>query len=235
MMARKYRIAAIVVVVAIAAVVAALGGAYAALQRVRPFYEQALTIEPQTLEQGSRELESQATALYNDARQPGQWQAAFTAEQINGWLATKLDEFDDDGQTDGVIDPRVAIEDGTFTFGFRARRGGVETVVSADAAVSVTETGAVAIRLINVRAGALPLPVMQVADELSKACQDLKLPVRWTQDAGQPVALIDVDEDLSADGRTIALDAAELRDNTLHLAGHTEDIGRDTTGEVAND
>ena len=221
-MPRKWRIAAIVLTALAAVVAAALGGAYAALQRVRPFYEQALAIEPQTLETGSRELESRATALYNDARRPGAWQAAFTAEQINGWLATQLDDVYADALPEEIADPRVAIGDGALTLGFRTRRGGVNTVVSADAAVSITESGAVAIRLIGVRAGSLPIPVMQVAEELAKACHELSLPVRWTQQAGQPIALVDLNGNLASDGRRIVLDTAELRDGTLYLAGHTE-------------
>ena len=51
-----------------------------------------LKIEPEVLERGSRELESRATALYSDAKQIGRWQALFTSEQINGWLATQLAE-----------------------------------------------------------------------------------------------------------------------------------------------
>ena len=72
-MARKVRIAAICSVVATVLVVALLGGAYYAAQQVRPFYEQALKIEPEVLERGSRELESRATALYSDAKQIGHW------------------------------------------------------------------------------------------------------------------------------------------------------------------
>jgi len=57
-MARKVRIAAIGGVVVAALVAAILGGAYYAVQQVRPFYQQALQIEPEILERGSRELES---------------------------------------------------------------------------------------------------------------------------------------------------------------------------------
>ena len=171
--------------VAVVGVVAvALGSIYVAMGRVRPFYQQAIRLDPQKLEVGSRELESRATALYSEARQPGQWQAAFTAEQINGWLALQLAEVYGDALPKDISEPRVAIDDDRFTLGFRARRGGVETVVSADASVMLTESGEIAIRLLSVQAGALPLPVMQIADEVSQACQELSLPVRWTQDGG---------------------------------------------------
>jgi hypothetical protein len=225
-MVRKKRIAAIVLLAVAGVLVAALGGVYYAMGRVRPFYQQALALDPQTLEQGSREMESRATALYSEARQPGRWQAAFTAEQINGWLALQLAEVYADALPHNISEPRVAIDDDRFALGFRARRGGVDTVVSADASVMLTDAGEVAIRLLSVRAGALPLPVMQVADDAARACQELSLPVRWTQDAGRPVALVDVNQDAATKAKRIFFDAIELRDGALYLAGHT-------TGEEA--
>jgi len=222
-MARKQRLAVIALLLTAAVLVtAALGGIYMAMGRVRPFYAEAIRLDPGVLETGSRELETRAAALYSDARQPGQWQAAFTAEQINGWLALQLAELYGDDLPDDISEPRVAIGNGRLTLGFRTRRGGVATVVSADAAVMLTDEGDVAIRLQSVEAGALPLPVMQVADDVSKACQKLSLPVRWTQDNGQPVALVDVARSGGTKKWRIVLDSLELRDGTIHLAGHTE-------------
>jgi hypothetical protein len=177
-------------------------------------------------------MESRATVLYSETRRPGQWQAAFTTEQINGWLALQSSEVYRDALPDDISEPRVAIGDGRFTIGFRARRGGVDTIVSADASVTLTETGEVAIRLLSVQAGALPLPVMHVADDVARACQVLELPVRWTQDAGQPVALIDVSQDSTVNSKRIQLDAFELHHDGLYLAGHTTDVSKDAAGSV---
>ena len=172
---------------------------------------------PQVLERGSRELESRATALYSDAKQVGHWQALFTAEQINGWLATQLAENAAGELPTNIRDPRVAIAPDVLTLGFRTSSGGVETVISVDAAVSLTEQGAVAIRLIAVRAGALPLPVLQLADELADACQKLKLPVRWTQQDGKPVALVEIRA-----SEPVYVDDIQLDEGQLYVAGHTE-------------
>ena len=70
------------------------------------------------LERGSRELESRATALYSDARQVGQWQALFTAEQINGWLATQLVQNASGELPANIRDPRIAIASDVLTLGF---------------------------------------------------------------------------------------------------------------------
>jgi hypothetical protein len=223
--ARKYRIAAIGTLILIGIAAAVLGGAYEAMRQVRPFYEQALSLDPGTLTEGGRELESRASALYSDSRKAGQWRAVFTADQINGWLATQLIEGGARTLPKGLDMPRVAIGNETITLGFRARHGGVDTVVSADASAMVTESGEIAIRLISVQAGALPLPVLQVADEISKACQALRLPIRWTQENGEPVALVDVHDESSSSRGRMSIDAIELRDGSLYVAGHTEKVG----------
>jgi hypothetical protein len=216
LMARKVRIAAIGSLVVTALVALILGGAYFAARRVRPFYQQALQIEPEVLERSGRELESRATALYSDAKQMGRWQALFTAEQINGWLATQLSENAGAQLPPNFRDPRVAIGRDLLTLGFRTSSGGVETVISVDAAVSLTEDGAIAIRMISVRAGALPLPVAQLADELAEACKKLKAPVHWTTQNGQPVALVEIQT-----REPMYVDDIQLDENQLYVAGHT--------------
>ena len=225
MSVRTYRIAAIVAVVLIGITAAVLSSAYVAIRQVRPFYEQALALDPATLQQGGRELESRASALYSDSRKPGQWRAVFTADQINGWMATQLKQGGAHALPKGVDMPRVAIGNDSITLGFRARHGGIDTVVFADASAMVTESGKIAIRLISVQAGALPLPVLQVADEIAKACQKLSLPVRWTQESGEPVALVEIHEESSPSRGRMSIDAIELRDGALYVAGHTEKAG----------
>jgi hypothetical protein len=221
-MARKFRIAALCTSLIAACVLLVLGGAYYATRQVRPFYKQALTLEPEVLERGSRELESRATALYSDARQGGKWHALFTAEQINGWLAIQLAQNQVEDAPSNIRDPRVAISPEVLTLGFQTHSGGMETVISVDASVFVTDQGAVAIRLMSVRAGALPLPVMQLADEIAATCERLSLPVRWTQQDGQPVAIVELHSDPSTEERQFFIDAIEFGDGEMYVAGHTE-------------
>jgi hypothetical protein len=177
------------------------------------------------LERGSRELESRATALYSEARQEGNWQAIFTDDQINGWLAVQLAEHYPSDMPGRIRDPRVAIAPNLLTLGFRASSGGVDTVVSVEAGVFLTDEGAVAIRLMSVHAGSLPLPVMQLADEITAACQRLSLPVRWTRHNGKPLAIVEVHSDVSAKDRQFYIDAIELAEDELYVAGHTDVCG----------
>jgi hypothetical protein len=143
----------------------------------------------------------------------------FTAEQINGWLATQLAANEDRELPTNIRDPRVGITRDTFTLGFRTTS---DAVVTVDTSVFLTEEGAVGIRLMSVRAGALPLPVMRLADELAEACQKLNLPVRWTQMEGKPVALVETHGAADSDKSRLHIDAIELGDSELYVAGHTE-------------
>jgi hypothetical protein len=74
----------------------------------------------------------------------------------------------------------------------------------------------------SVRAGALPLPVMQLADEIATTCQRLSLPVRWTQQDGQPIAIVELHSDPSTDERQFFIDAIEFSEGEMYVAGHTE-------------
>ena len=86
-----------------------------------------------------------------------------------------------------------------------------------------------AIRLIAVRAGALPLPVLQLADELAEACKKLKLPVRWTRQDGKPVALVEIRA-----SEPVYVDAIQLDDGELYVAGHTETDRGSATAATAS-
>jgi hypothetical protein len=221
-MPRKLRIAAVGALVLTALLAAILGGAFYATRQVRPFYEQALRIEPEVMERSSRELESRATALYSDVKQIGHWQALFTAQQINSWLA-KQQAADKNGELLGKLrDPRIALTRDCLTLGFRYNSGGVDTVFSVEAAVFLMNDGAVGIRFMSARAGALPLPVIQAAEVLATASHKRNLPVRWTQEKGRPVAIVNIASSASTQNREFFIDKIDLRNGEMYVGGHTE-------------
>jgi hypothetical protein len=224
-MPRKYRIAAIAVLVIIASIAALLGCAYYAAQQEQPYYEQALRAEPEALQRNGKELESRASVLYSDVKQVGRWRALFTDEQINGWLATQLVTILGGKLPDEMRDPRVATTANQLTLGFRTRAKGVESVISVSASVLVTEGGDIGIRFESARAGSLPLPVMAFAEQLAMLCSKAKLPVRWTYQNGHPTAIVAIASKAS-DSRDFFVDSIELRQGETYVAGHTEVANR---------
>ncbi|HEX5472736.1 MAG TPA: hypothetical protein VFW73_12670 [Lacipirellulaceae bacterium] len=221
-MAHKRRIAVVCALGVTVSLVAVACAAYYAARQVRPFYKEALHIAPDAMERSSRELESRASVLYSDAKQVGKWQALFTAQQINSWFAAQQAANKDGELFANVRDVRVAVSHDCLSVGFRTKWNGVETVVSVDASLLLTDDGAVGVRFLSARAGALPLPVMQVANSLASLSQKRKLPVRWTQEKGLPVAIIHIASDHSAENRQFFIDTIELRDGEMYVAGHTQ-------------
>jgi hypothetical protein len=224
-MTRRFRILVIGLAVAAGFVVAAIAATYSALRQVRPFYEEAIQIEPEALARGRQELESRATTLYTDSQEPGTWSAIFTDDQINGWLAGELAQAEPVGAgipAASVRAPRIAITPGHLSLGFTTSQGRVETVVSVDASVALTHEGDVAIRLEKVQAGSLPLPAAMVAEKIAAACRD-RFTILWTEQGGQPVAVLKIHNDVSSTGNRLTLDSIELRDGELYVSGHTEE------------
>ena len=57
---------------------------------------------------------------------------------------------------------------------------------------------------------------------LATTCQKLKLPVRWTQEQGRPIAIINIASNASLENREFFIDTIELRNGEMYVAGHTE-------------
>lgn len=206
---------------------AAAAGLYVrqAVQAVPPFYKQSLAAPAPQQQEASQELLAAATALATNARRVGSWQALFTADQINGWLAVDLPVNHRDLLPPGVSEPRIQLRPGGATIYCRYRNRHVETVASIDLDLYMHEPNVVAIRLDSVRAGAIRIPLGKVIEGLSKAAQDAHWDLRWLQTEGDPVALLALPTSVAGEQVQYSLTTIELREGELFLAGTTSYVG----------
>lgn len=209
-MRKKTRRIALISLGLTACVLLALWGVYRASKHVPTFYSQALATDAAVLEQANDEMGSRATALASDVRREGEWNAIFTAQQINGWLAVDLPRLHPGALPEDVSGLRVAVEAGRATVGFRIKSGGLAIVYSVEVEMTISEPNVVAIRFVRARAGGLPLPLSQVLDTVTDAARRLELPLRWAQADGDPVALVTVARDTGAGRDATTLDTLEL-------------------------
>jgi hypothetical protein len=221
---RLVRILSVAAVAVIAAGALLLVGAYQAAKQEPEFYRQALSQQPQQQKKAGFELEQQVLELHNETRQDGRWQAVFTAEQINGWLAADLPDKFPKALPRGVTDPRVAIDPEQAQIACRYDDDKLSTVVSLAVELHLTEEpNVIAVRICQARAGVLPIPLKQWLDRISTAAQRSNLPLRWSQRDGDPVALVTVPtEHKDYAHRFVRLDTLELREGAIYLAGRTE-------------
>ena len=89
-MRKLVRLALVLSVLVTAGVAVLLTAAYRATQHVPEFYQAALAEPPVEQKAAADQLERQVLELHNEARQPGRWEARFSQEHINGWLAADL-------------------------------------------------------------------------------------------------------------------------------------------------
>ena len=218
-------------VLIISAVVAAslvllLGVASFALWRasrvVPEFYSDVLNDDSGHQQLASDTMIQKATILASDVRKAGPWEAIFTEQELNGWLAVDLEQNHPGALPPEITDPRVAIEDGSLKLGCRTRWGGLETVLSLTMEVYLAEPGVVGLRLRSVRAGTLPLPMANVLEQIGQLGGRQGYLVRWQQSGGDPVALIRIDPVVKG-GKIVTLDNLELAEGEIYLSGTTDE------------
>jgi hypothetical protein len=220
--AKKIRIAAYVTCGLLFFLVLAVGGLYIASQHVPQFYEEALNVDEQTQRRASDEMLQRLATLKNDTRKVGTWQSLFSAQQINGWLAVDLVENHPDALPKALEQPRVAIEPNRVLVGCRFHRGKLSSVLSLEVDVYLVEPNVFAVRIYRARAGALPVPLTEVLEEVERAVHRQKWKLEWRKSEGDPVAVIRVPPRQDGSGKAVHLEKLELRDGEIFLGGSTE-------------
>jgi hypothetical protein len=223
----RYLWIALAVVVVIAA---PLGWSYHASQQVPPFYEEALSAEPAAERVASTEMFNSTMALVQSVRRAGRWEAEFAEAEINGWMAVDLKENHAELLDEKVSEPRVSLDAGRAVLAYRYESAAFSTVVSVSFDVYLAESNVIALRIVRVRAGKLPLPLKNVLDTIAEAATEAGWQIEWRQQAGDPVALVHVpevrdegDEGNGGDAdKRLHLDEIVIRDGSIYLSGHTE-------------
>ena len=89
-----------------------------------------MEIEPAALEAGSNRMLQQTTALASAVKKKDAWEALFTSEQINGWLAVDMVKNHPNVLPPMLHDPRVAIDPTGITIACRFEQDSIDTVLS---------------------------------------------------------------------------------------------------------
>ena len=205
-----------------AIVVGCLVWLYSASQHVPEFYAHAVEIPAaKAAEQGER-LERAVLQLQNEVRSDDRFQMTFTAGEINGWLASDLIEKFPKALPTGVSNPRVALEPKTILIAFRFDQGVPTVVTLAFEPLLLAEENQLAIRVRQVKAGAVSVPLGPLLEEIAKRAQAAKIPLRWEQDDGVPTAIIPLQflADAYRD-KHVVLDTLAVEAEQITIAGRT--------------
>ncbi len=163
----------------------------------------------------------QATALVSDVQRSGAWQAVFTEEEVNGWLAVELSHRAD--LLPGTVSqPRVHIEADGLSVAFRYRDARYDTIVSLVVDAYLIQPNVFGLRVRRARAGLLPLPMEDVLREISRAVEQWAWVVDWRQEEGDPVAQVTIPASARrVRKRVMSLDSLLLEEGRVRIGGST--------------
>lgn len=224
-MRKLLRVLLLVCGVALLIVAATLLWGYRATQRVPDFYVAALEKPAAEPKQAADEFEREVLELQNGTRRAGEWQATFTTEEINGWLAHDLPIKFPDALPAEVSAPRVAIDRQMIQVACKYAGPQLTSVISLGVEPQVTsDPNVIAVRIRRVRAGSLPIPLGKFLDQISQHSAAAGLPLRWSEQEGDPLAIITLPLERSdLKGKVLRLKSIELREGEVVISGETEE------------
>ena len=194
---------------------------WAALQEP-DFYVKTLEMPPERQEKASEEMLQRAADLRNAADKAGQWEAVFSADQINGWLSVDLVRNHKNAMPASISDPRVSITPNTLRVACRYHGKSMSGVLSLACEVNVVKPNLLAIRIRRVAIGLVPLPMHKVIEAVGRAARENDLILDWHRVEGDPVAMITIVPPKDDDEKRVTLETLQLSDGEVYVAGKTE-------------
>ena len=169
-------------------------------------------------------LISKVSALHNATRRPGRWEGAFTADEVNAWLATDLPRNHARLLPPGWTAPRVRFTPRQMWAGVRCQAGPLSALLWARAEVRLRGPGEISVAVASAGVGALPLPgdalLARLAERL--AASGFSASVVRLEGRNQLVVRLP-DGRAAGDGDKpgIRLEALRVDDGELLVAGET--------------
>jgi hypothetical protein len=152
------------------------------------------------------------------------WDIHLTDKQVNSFLSEgfRTSKLDERLLPEGVSDPRVNFEPNRVRLAFRVGKGLWSSVISIDFNLWLTqETNAIALKLLGLQAGSLPIGAQALLDDLTKMLEHNGIQVDWYRDDDAPVAVLR----FSADTRepTMQLQYVKVEKGSIRLRGKPVD------------
>jgi hypothetical protein len=175
------------------------------------------------LPRGQRELKAkhfvaQSLQLRNDICNEPTWEAVFSDQEVNAWLAEDLVTHFADQLPPEVHEPRVVFEIDRVTLAFELDQGPVRTVIWVVARPRVPEGNVLELTLEKIRAGVLPVPPENILNRIAEHGRGHGLDVHWKYDQERlPVATIRYTPDFGQGN--VQLEQVQIREGQIRLAG----------------
>ncbi|MCA9189856.1 MAG: hypothetical protein R3E01_12000 [Pirellulaceae bacterium] len=198
-------------------------------------YQHSLTVPAAQLLADQRAMDQGVQRLQDEMTSSDHWEATFTDDEINGWLALELRKRFPALLPHTFQDPRVRIASGEAKLACRYLGHRPPTVITIAVDVQSTdEPNVLAVRLKKTQVGAVCGLTEIAVEKIDQAALRARIPVIWDDADGDPVAMVYLPESVLDHGRDVWIDTIQLRDGEVYVAGHSQSGERSsTTGTMA--
>ena len=177
--------------------------------------------EQQRLEQLARRMVTKASSLHAAIGQAGPWGEAFTAAEVNAWLAVDLPRNHRSLLPRGVAEPRLQFSPRHVAAGARVGSAALSAVAWVELEMQLREENQLGIVLTEASLGAIPLPRGPVLRALAHRLGGLGLMTDVRRLDGRMVLVVHIPSTHEAGVKSHWLESLSLDDGEMILAGTT--------------
>jgi hypothetical protein len=195
-------------------------GVWLSLTYQPSYYRDIVSLPHDQSEAKAKHFVAQSLQLRNDICNEPTWEAVFSDQEVNAWLAEDLVTHFADQLPPEVHDPRVLFETDRVVLAFQLDKAGFQSVITVVARPHVPEGNTVELTLEKIRAGILPVPADNILDRIVEHARHHGVDVRWKRRDGYPVVVMRYTPNLSRED--VELEELEIRGGRIRLAGRSD-------------
>ena len=184
------------------------------------FYQQALQTPPQELQAAHRSFVQAAAELERELQQENQWQAEFTQEQLNGWLASELPGWLAEHEIEEFEQPRLQLVDGRVQLACRWRHSSLSGIVVLECRpIFDPAAESLSLEILDVRSGWLPIATSRWLTPVQDLTANINLPARWDVSSGLPTLHLLLKDRLYDERGPLSLQSLTISDGRIRISG----------------
>ena len=168
----------------------------------------------------AKKFVAQSLQLRNDICNEPSWEAVFTDQEVNAWLAEDLVMHFADRLPPEVHEPRLLFEPDRIILAFQLRQGAVQSVITVVARPRVPGGNTIELTLEKIRAGILPVPADHILDRIIEYARSHGIDAEWARKDGYPVVLMRYTPHIERED--VQLEELQIRDHQIRLAGRSD-------------
>lgn len=218
---RRSRPLRLAVAAAALTLAAAIAVTVAAASRLPDAYGRHSAFAGPVAEQAARRFLAGVSSLHADFIKEGAWEAAFTQDELNGWLAVDLPRNHPQALPGRIREPRVRLQPRRVEIAARLAVAGLRPVVTVGLGVRLREPNQLAVTVEEASLGVIPLPRGPVLAEIRRRFDRLGMVTSVQRLDDQSVLVVYIPSTHESGGMSHWLESLSIADGGVAVSGRT--------------